>query len=303
MLPIGMRQGDLMTFDVPYEPPLDWSFQLDYLKRRHSAGVEWIGDNQYSRTIEIDGDTGILTVRNEPAHSRLVVTILGDASRHAPTIRRRVRDMFDLESDQHEILAVLGTDPLVGQLRRDYPGIRIPGGWSAFELLVRTIVGQQVSVSAATTIMGRIIERTGRPVNDPECGRTCHLFPTPESVATADLAKIGMPGRRVAALQNIAAHIATNSIPFPDNDASNDEIVSGMLKLPGIGPWTVSYFALRALRDVDAWPGTDLILRRMLEKHPLAAQCSAKTITESWRPYRGYAAMHLWHASVKSVSP
>lgn len=291
-----------MKFYISYKPPLDWTFQLDYLRRRHTAGVERIDDTHYSRTIEVRGDTGILTIRHEPEVSRLVGSVIGNLSRHAPTIQRRVRDMFDLDSDHHQILEALDTDPLLGKLRRAYPGIRIPGGWSAFELLVRTIVGQQVSVSAATTIMGRIVERTGRPVIDPENGRTYFLFPSPESVATADLANVGMPGRRVAALQNIAAHIAGNSIPFPDNGASNDEIVTRLLKFPGIGPWTVSYFALRALRDADAWPGTDLILRRMLEKHPLAEECSPKSITERWRPYRGYAAMYLWHAYARSAS-
>jgi len=296
-----------MTIHIPYEPPLDWQFMLGYIERRRTQGVELIKDNQYVRTIDVNGDSGTLTVRDEPKRCRLVVTVDGDVCRHLDTVEARVRRMFDIDSNQREIQNRLGSDPLIGPLCEAFPGIRIPGAWSTFELLVRTIVGQQVSVSAATTIMGRIVLRAGRPVygkpatgtppNGSQHGGATLLFPKPQSIATADLGNIGMPGRRVAALQHVAGLIASERIPFPDNGAEDDDVTEALLQVPGIGPWTVAYFALRALKNADAWPQTDLILRRMLEKHPMAEKRSMRSISDGWRPYRGYAAIYLWHAA------
>jgi DNA-3-methyladenine glycosylase II len=171
-------------------------------------------------------------------------------------------------------------------------------------LLVRAIVGQQVSVRAASTIMGRIASRLGQtvagPNEGPSEGAPMLLFPSASKVADGDLDAIGMPARRVAALKNVARMIAEKAIPFPDSDGDASGVKEALLALPGIGPWTVEYFALRALRESDAWPGTDLALRRSIAHHPSARTMSARSVTDAWRPYRAYAAMYLWHQSMLS---
>jgi DNA-3-methyladenine glycosylase II len=208
--------------------------------------------------------------------------------------------MFDLDIDLSAVHAVLGTDPCLAPMLATHPGLRVPGAWSAFELLVRTIVGQQVTVKAATTIIGRIASRLGQPMGGSEDGGPAFLFPTPRALADGNLDGIGMPSRRVACLQNVARAIAERTIPFPDTNEDTDGVKEALLALPGIGTWTVEYFALRALRDPDAWPGSDLALRRAVERFAEASGESAACVSDRWRPYRAYAAIHLWNAAANT---
>ncbi len=182
----------------------------------------------------------------------------------------------------------LVADPVLGPLIARNPGLRVPGAWSPFELLVRTIVGQQVTVKAATTIMGRIASRFGTPVAIAGLDATAFHFPTPATLARAHWDGIGMPGKRIAALQAVARAIDDDSIKFPAPGEDTAAFRAALLQLPGIGPWTVEYFAIRALRDLDAWPATDLVLKRAVEQG---------ATPEHWRPWRGYAAMHLWNGA------
>jgi DNA-3-methyladenine glycosylase II len=276
--------------ELEYTPPLDWAFFLRYLGARSSPGVEAVEDQRYIRTFLAEHRAGTLSVSHHPTAARLVVTL--DVPTDIGAIIRRVRRMFDLDADLDSIHRSLRTDRRLKSLLDDSPGVRIPGAWSAFELLVRTIVGQQVTVKAATTIMGRIVERFGTPLAGPARERPAFLFPSTEAIAQGHIDSIGMPTRRVAALQNVARAIAAKRIPFSDSGEEDTGVREALLGLPGIGPWTVEYFALRALRDPDAWPGTDLVLHRAMERHG----CTAAR----WQPYRGYAAMHLWNeASLK----
>lgn len=306
-----------VTIHLAYEPPLDWSFLLSFFQRRQSQGVELIENDTYVRTVEIAGDVGRLTVSQESERARLVLTIEGVVHKHAATVAERVRRLFDLDLDQEAVTAALGDDPFIGPLLAAHPGIRVPGAWSPFEMLARTIVGQQVSGGAATTIMGRIVQRTGKRVDELGDGAVTMLFPEPAAVAAADLDGIGMPGRRVEALQNVAHHVAEGLIPFPGTTPapSCDDVKAALLTLPGIGPWTVECFALEAMRDPDAWPGTDLVLRRAVERYletvrPAAAGTTApkadkallRSITDRWRPFRAYAAVHLWHAAALNTT-
>jgi DNA-3-methyladenine glycosylase II len=244
-----------------------------------------VEDQRYIRTFVTEGRAGTLSVSHHPAAARLVVML--DVPTDIDAFIRRVRRMFDLDADLGSIHRSLGADARLKSLLDDSPGVRIPGAWSAFELLVRTIVGQQVTVKAATTIMGRIVERFGTPFISPNHERPVFLFPSPDAIAQGHIDSIGMPTRRVAALQNVARAIAAKRIPFSDSGEGVIGVREALLGLPGIGPWTVEYFALRALRDPDAWPETDLVLHRAMERHGGTAA--------RWRPYRGYAAMHLWN--------
>lgn len=323
--------SDAVTIELRYEPPLDWDFLLGFLQQRQSRGVEFIENGTYARTVHIDGDVGRMSVRHEPEQTRLVLHISGAVTKHAPEMARRVRRLFDLDMDQAAVADVLGRDPFIGPLRAAHPGIRVPGAWSPFEMLARTIVGQQVSVSAATTIMGRIVERTGNPVPGPSSRAMAEpdspvtmLFPEPEAIAAANLDAIGMPGRRVEALQTVARYVAEGNLPLRgmsvsgdcSGDSSGDDVKAALLQLPGIGPWTAECFAMRALGDTDAWPETDLIIWRALERFaeaapapkkgavvPRSKQALMRSLAERWRPFRAYATVHLWHAAAQVTEP
>lgn len=284
------------THEIEYRPPLDWEFFLQYLGARATLGVETVEGGRYIRTIALGKSPGRLIVSHHPTKARVLVTIEGEVGTRYDDILKRVRRIFDLEIDLAAVHSVLGADPTLGPLLAAAPGVRVPGAWSPFELLVRTIVGQQVTVKAATTIMGRIASRLGEPVDTSGPAGPSFLFPTPRAIADGDLEAIGMPSRRVQTLQNVARAIADATIPFPDSGGHEAEVKAALLKLPGIGPWTVAYFALRALRDADAWPGTDLVLRRILDS---SASESPTIDSERWRPYRGYAAMHFWNQAAR----
>jgi DNA-3-methyladenine glycosylase II len=266
---------------------LDWPFFLRYLGARATPGVEAAQDNRYVRTIETERGGGRFSVWHHPREARLIVSLQGDGEAKAELILARVRRIFDLDIDLTAVHAQLGVDAFLGPLVHAAPGIRIPGAWSAFELLVRTIVGQQVTVKAATTIMGRIVHRLGKPLRGAGDGEPSLLFPTPRELAEGSLESIGMPAKRAVTLQNVARAIAEGTIPFPQRDGDATAVKEALLQLPGIGPWTVEYFALRGLGEADAWPGTDLVLRRAVP--PLAH------VDAAWKPYRSYAAMHLWN--------
>ncbi len=290
------------TIELQYRPPLDWPFFLKYLGGRATLGVEKVADERYLRTFEAAGARGLLTIKqNSKAHS-LVVEITVDGARISAPLKdlviRRVRQMFDLDADLEQVHRVLGRDPHMASLIASAPGVRIPGAWSDFELLMRTIAGQQVTVKAASTILGRLAQRLGTELKGFDEPAT--LFPTPRAVADGDLSAIGMPAKRVLALQSVARSIADGAIVFPIGADNASTIGPALLGHPGIGPWTVSYFTLRAIRDPDAWPGLDLVLKRSVDRLAAATRCSPADLPTSWKPYRGYAAMHLWrHASAQ----
>jgi DNA-3-methyladenine glycosylase II len=289
-----------VRLNLEYTPPLDWPFFLTYLAVRATRGVEIIDQESYVRSVEIDGRTGTITLSHCPAKARLILTIDGDVRMHAETILCRVRRMFDLEIDLPLVHDTLRADPYMRSLIENSPGVRIPGAWSEFELLVRAIVGQQVTVKAASTIMGRIVSRFGKPLKAKH--GPAFLFPSPRVIADGDMQGIGMPGKRALAIQTVARAIADDSISFPEFGGSTAGLKEALLALPGIGPWTVEYFALRALRDWDAWPGTDLVLRRAIEQLVSKGPSRRRTGAERWRPYRAYAAMHIWNSAARELT-
>jgi DNA-3-methyladenine glycosylase II len=282
---------------LPFTEPYDWPRVLRFFSGRATKGVETVENGAYIRAIEWLGDAGTLSVTRHTSKACLVVHIDGAASRHAVLIGRHLTRMFDLQADAPAIAAHLARDPWLAPLTRAVPGLRVPGAWSGFELVVRAIVGQQVSVKAASTIVGRLVERAGRPITDHPHADTAWRFPTPAALADVDLDKIGMPGKRVAALQGFAREVANGALPLDDPSADRTELRAALLAMPGIGPWTVEYVAMRALRDADAWPGTDLILMQALALRDASMEKAAaiRARAEGWRPYRAYAALHLWN--------
>lgn len=287
--------------ELPFKPPYDWLRVLRFFAGRAIPGVEAVDGDAYLRVIDYRGATGTLTVRKHPRKRCLVASLEGGAARHADdALRARLATMFDLQADPAAIGAHLGRDRWLAPLVAAAPGLRVPGAWSGFELVVRAIVGQQVSVKAATTIVGRLVERAGErldgaPGAHPAIG---WRFPEPAALAACELAQIGMPGKRVAALQGLARAVAVGDVPLdPDAAAAPDALRAALLALPGIGPWTVEYVAMRAWRDADAWPATDLVLMQSIAARDPALDRPARQRerTERWRPWRAYAAMHLWN--------
>lgn len=294
------------TRELPYEPPLDWGAFLRYLAARATPGVERVVGERYLRAAEVEGARGLLEVRHDPARSCLIVRVSGELAarpRAVGAVAARVSGLFDLAADLAEVHEVLLADPALAPAVRAAPGLRVTGAWSPFELLVRAIVGQQVSVKAASTLMGRLAARFGAPLPEPGPGVAC-LFPTPAALAAADLTGLGMPGRRAAALQGVARAVADGLLPLAEGGELG-EVRAALLALRGIGPWTADYFALRALGDRDAWPAGDLVLRRAVEallggdERPVPSALLARAAR--WRPWRAYAAVHLWHAAAPPV--
>jgi len=227
-------RADKSKLTLGYAPPFDWSFFLHYFSTRSTPGVEIVTEERYARAIVIDGRIGILVVEHDVANRRLVAVIQGEAARHAQAAQRRLRRMFDLDADMDAIHAVLIRDSRLARHIMASPGIRVPGAWSAFEVIARAIVGQQVSVKAASTLMGRIAGRLGTPIKGIDGIR--RQFPTPRQIAMGDLSDIGMPGKRAQALQNVANVIANGQIPFCDLGHIVEGVKEALLEQPGIGP-------------------------------------------------------------------
>ena len=182
----------------------------------------------------------------------------------------------------------------MGPLVKKRPGLRIPGAWDPFECAVRAVLGQQVTVAAARTLAARLVARTGKQIESPVQGLT-HLFPTPAELATANLDGLGITGSRIRALQSLSRAVADRQLDF---NASADEVIAGLTALPGFGMWTAQYIAMRALGEPDAFPTGDLVLRRMASDtdQPLSSR-ALDARADAWRPWRGYAVMHLWAAA------
>ena len=286
--------GDEVSLALSYRPPYDWGHLRDFLARRATPGVERVDEQSYSRLIRTDGGHAVIDVRALPGKDALQLRVRGAPPAALFQIATAARRVFDLAADPALLAAGLGTDPVLRPLLRRRPGIRIPGTWDAFECAVRAVLGQQVTVAAARTLAGRLVARIGEPVVTAESGLD-RLFPTPQALATANLDGLGLTGARINALKSLAGAVAEGRVAF---DRPADEVVASLVELPGFGEWTAQYIALRALGEPDAFLCADLVVRRMAANG--GAPLSVKELerrAEAWRPWRGYAVMHLWCAA------
>jgi AraC family transcriptional regulator of adaptative response / DNA-3-methyladenine glycosylase II len=206
-----------------------------------------------------------------------------------------VRRLFDFNCDPAPIAEQLGRDRRLAALVRRHPGLRLPGAWAPFELAVRAILGQQVSVRGASTLAGRLVRRCGEPTALDLPGVT-HLFPSAVRLAEADLASIGLPAARAEAIRALARAVADGSLVL-DGSRELEASIADLRALPGIGEWTAQYIAMRALHEPDALPAGDLGLRKALAKGGRRpSRTEVMTLAEAWRPFRAYAVLHLWRS-------
>jgi AraC family transcriptional regulator of adaptative response / DNA-3-methyladenine glycosylase II len=270
---------------------------LRFLRARAIDGLEVVTDDTYSRVIEIGKATGSVTVSHEPQRTALRVIVGFPELKSLPVIIARLRRMFDLSAEPRAIVAALSADPKLAPLVAARPGLRLPGGWDGFEIAVRAILGQQITVKAATHLATRIVAMLGDPVEQKSStlGLT-HAFPRPERFLEPQLARVGMPRFRASALANVAKAIAADPRLF-DPRGDLDQSIAALRALPGVGEWTAHYIAMRALGESDAFMPTDIGVQRMLARNgrrPSALK--ALTRAQRWRPWRAYAVLHLWMA-------
>ncbi len=278
---------------LPYRPPYDWPAMLAFLRARAIPGVEVVARDGYARTIEVAGAHGTVTVHPAPGHA-LRATILFPQLSALPTIVARLRRVFDLIADPEVIGAHLSEDPRLAPLVAARPGLRVAGAWDGFELAVRALLGQQITVAGAATLAGRLVAAYGKPLAGGAEGLS-HVFPGPERLADADLSSLGLTRARAAALGSLARAVVADPQIFGPRQ-SLDAAVLKLRALPGIGEWTAQYIAMREMREPDAFPAADLGLMRAMAdrtgRRPDPARLLARA--ERWRPWRAYAAQHLW---------
>ena len=283
---------------LAYRPPYDWSAIAAYLGARGTPGVEAASPTFYRRTLRLGDRAAWIEVAPVPGKHRLVVQLHTDAPPDSLLrLVGRVRQLFDLDADPAAISSHLQNDARLAPIVTTRPGLRVAGAWDGFELAVRAILGQQVSVRAATTLTGRVAAEFGEPLPASlQAPAELHrLFPSPRALVRAPLERCGIIRARAEAIRTLAAAVAGGEILL---DGSRAGEADALVRLPGIGPWTASYIALRALREPDAFPESDLGLRRafadlQLASRPLSAVALLRA-AEAWRPWRGYAALHLW---------
>jgi AraC family transcriptional regulator of adaptative response / DNA-3-methyladenine glycosylase II len=290
-----------LTVRLPYRPPLPWQTMLAFLRGRATPGVEVVADGAYRRTVRIGDEPAAIEVRPDPAASQVVLRVRAADHTRLIDVVDRVRRLFDLGADPLRIGTHLRRDARLRPLVARLAGLRVPGAWDAFELAVRAILGQQVAVRAATTLAGRLAERFGTPVDlGPGLVR---LFPGAAALIDAPVEDIGIPKARAATIRTLAEAVASKRIALDAGDGA-EAMAARLCALPGIGPWTAEYVAMRALGEPDAFPAGDLGVRAALGNGagPVSA-ADALAAAQAWRPWRAYAVMYLWHHSARGERP
>ena len=291
-----------ISVKLPYRAPYDWDAIIGFLTARAIPGVEMVTPRRYARSLAVEGAVGVVTV-SPGAGDYLVAEIRFPKVQALPAVIARVRRVFDLTADPGLIGAHLAQDPALAPLVAARPGLRAPGAWDGFELAVRAILGQQITVTAARALAAKLVDVYGAHIDDPfaaSLGLT-RAFPTPGELVGQDIAALGMPRSRGAALEALARTVAADPTIFTPR-ADLESAITALKALPGVGEWTAQYIALRELREPDAFPQADIgLLRGMADGagvRPTPAGLLARA--EAWRPWRAYAAQHLWAADAQS---
>jgi AraC family transcriptional regulator of adaptative response / DNA-3-methyladenine glycosylase II len=289
----GLAAEGPVVLRLPFRPPLDVQSLLRFLGPRAIPGVEEVTDRRYRRVVRSGRTAGVMELEATDDGDTILLRLYLDDLDSLGELVASARSLFDLDADPAVITEVLAADPSLKPMVLRHPGLRVPGAVDGFEMAVRAVLGQQVSVRQATTLAGRLVERFGKPMPHLNHGLT-HAFPTPDRIASADLSGMGLTRARAATLTSLAHAVAGGRIDL-SHTADQERAAAALLDLPGLGPWTVAYVSMRALRDPDAIPLNDLGIRRALDRLGFPAPLADRVRrTQPWRPWRAYAAMHLW---------
>ena len=288
--------ADTVVLKQAFRPPYDLVRTLTFLRARAIPGMERVDATGYSRTVRTGSGEAIVRVGLMDGENALQLQVTGAAPADLFELSLAARRVFDVCADPAQIAEAFRSDPILGPLVARSPGLRIPGMWDPFECAVRAIMGQQISVAGARTLATRLVERLGTRLASAGPDLTT-LFPSPRRIAEGDLTGLGLTKGRIASIQGLARAVVARQIDFA---AATDEIVDVLTKIPGVGQWTAQYVALRALGDPDAFPASDLILRRVAgDGEGALPEAELESRAEAWRPWRAYAATYLWDAAVR----
>jgi len=291
--------SDSFTLQLAYRPPFDWAAMMRFLGARAMKGVEMVQDDAYLRTVRLGKHAGWIHVRHAPKKHTLLVELTHSLTPVLPALLGRLRHLFDLSARPDVIAAQLSQDSMLADRVARNPGLRVPGAFDGFELVVRAILGQQISVKAATTLAGRFAESFGEPIATPHPGLT-RLSPLAGRLTVAgieELTALGLTRTRAQCIIGLATEIEMGRLNL-EPGAPPAATVEQLVALPGIGPWTAHYIAMRALRWPDAFPKEDIALRKALGGVTVA---KAEELSQRWRPWRSYATLHLWQAATADV--
>ena len=286
------RPEEEFVFRLSYRPPLDWRSLIGFLGPRATPGVEIVRGGRYRRLVRLGERPAVVEVSTVKGKPALELRVRSEDSSHLLQLAERTRRVFDLGADPQLIRRHLARDP---RLRPWLPrrfGSRVPGAWDGFEVTVRAILGQQISVKAATTLAGRIASHCGDPVVT-DCEGLTHLFPTPDALADANLDGLGVTGRRIETIRAVAGAVCDGRLSF--DIARPERLLESLQQIPGIGAWTAQYVAMR-LGEPDAFPSSDLGLLKSRASEGATTPRELEERAEAWRPWRAYAAIVLWNS-------
>jgi AraC family transcriptional regulator, regulatory protein of adaptative response / DNA-3-methyladenine glycosylase II len=294
---VSLNNCGSSTLQLSYRPPYDWAGILTFLKARELKGVELVTENSYARTVHLGNSKGWIRLTQAGKRDALVLEFSHSLTAVLPALLHRVRELFDLNARTETISNHFAKDAILGPLIKANPGMRVPGAFNGFELGLRAILGQQVTVTAATTVAGRVVTAFGEPIATPftELNR---LTPTPEKIAGANvdrLAPLGIVSTRCRSILALAQAQASGELSLDSgNHYDPESTMQRLAELPGIGPWTANYIAMRALCWPDAFPKEDIAIRNNLGG---VSAKRAEEISQAWRPWRSYAVLHIWSRS------
>lgn len=298
--PAASELGATLSVRLPYRKPFSWPAMLEFFAGRATPGVESVSGDSYRRTITAGGQHGVIAVRPQQQSTCLTLTLTSVDTGALFEIVQRCREVFDLDAPIGEIATTLKSDASLGALIKANPGIRVPGAWDGFELTIRAILGQQITVKAATTLAGRIAAHYGEKLSlagamtEPGLQR---LFPSPERLRRARFSKIGLVRTRADSIRRTAAAVMDGELSF-DVAQEPEDFCKSLTAIKGIGDWTAQYVAMRVLKNPDAFPSSDLGLLKALARTEVrdggATPAALSRRAEAWRPWRAYAALLLW---------
>jgi len=289
-----------ITINLAYRPPFDWPLMLTFFKLRQVPSIEQVTDTQYCRTVSFDDCTGWFSVSQHATKAELIVTLQLSNYQRLTQVLTNIRRMFDLDADMSVIHQHLSANPILSRVIQQYPGLRLPGCWDVFEFSIRAILGQQISVKAATTLADRITQQYGSDAPENPWQLKKH-FPNLAQLQAAEFTAIGLTKTRIQTLKNWLAFIAqqnTNKFNIFSQYQTIEQFEQQLITVKGIGPWTANYLAMRGLSEPDAFPSADLGIIKALTtstQSPPNNKAILSTV-QAWRPWRSYAAIYLWHS-------